>query len=82
MKITSNNLNTIQDIATNSTPQFLELKTTKLYNVKCSNCGKDTKVIFEPVPGRPVYCKDCFAKQRESGDSKPFKKSEDSEEKY
>ena len=21
---------------------------TKLYNVKCSNCGKDTKVIFEP----------------------------------
>jgi CxxC-x17-CxxC domain-containing protein len=35
---------------------------TKLYNVKCSNCGKDTKVIFEPVPGRPVYCKNCLKK--------------------
>ncbi|MCX5711748.1 MAG: type IV secretion system DNA-binding domain-containing protein, partial [Candidatus Omnitrophica bacterium] len=32
----------------------------KLYDVKCSNCGKDTKVIFEPVAGRPVYCKSCL----------------------
>ena len=35
---------------------------TKLYDVKCSNCGKDTKVIFEPVPGRSVYCKSCLKK--------------------
>jgi CxxC-x17-CxxC domain-containing protein len=35
---------------------------TKLYNVKCSNCEKDTKVIFEPVAGRPVYCKNCLKK--------------------
>lgn len=35
---------------------------TKLYDVKCSNCGKDTKVIFEPVAGRPVYCKNCLKK--------------------
>ncbi len=35
---------------------------TKLYDVKCSNCGKDTKVIFEPVAGRPVYCKSCLKK--------------------
>jgi CxxC-x17-CxxC domain-containing protein len=35
---------------------------TKLYDVKCSNCGKDTKVIFEPVSGRPVYCKNCLKK--------------------
>ena len=35
---------------------------TKLYDVKCSNCGKDTKVIFEPVAGRPVYCKSCMKK--------------------
>ncbi|MCX6721818.1 MAG: TraM recognition domain-containing protein, partial [Candidatus Staskawiczbacteria bacterium] len=34
----------------------------KLYDVKCSNCGKDTKVIFEPVAGRPVYCKSCLKK--------------------
>ncbi|MCX6720695.1 MAG: type IV secretion system DNA-binding domain-containing protein [Candidatus Staskawiczbacteria bacterium] len=35
---------------------------TKLYDVKCSSCGKDTKVIFEPVAGRPVYCKSCLKK--------------------
>ncbi|OGZ83279.1 MAG: hypothetical protein A2416_00500, partial [Candidatus Staskawiczbacteria bacterium RIFOXYC1_FULL_37_52] len=34
----------------------------KLYDVKCSNCGKDTKVVFEPVAGRPVYCKSCLKK--------------------
>jgi len=40
----------------------------KLYDVKCSNCGKDTKVIFEPVAGRPVYCKSCMKKMK---DNKP-----------
>jgi len=35
---------------------------TKLYDVKCSNCGKDTKVIFPPEPGRAVYCKSCLKK--------------------
>lgn len=38
---------------------------TKLYDVKCSNCGKDTKVIFEPIAGRPVYCKSCLKKMKE-----------------
>ena len=38
---------------------------TKLYNVKCSNCGKDTKVIFEPVAGKPVYCKSCLKKMKD-----------------
>jgi len=37
---------------------------TKLYDVKCSNCGKDTKVIFEPVAGRAVYCKSCLKKMK------------------
>jgi CxxC-x17-CxxC domain-containing protein len=37
---------------------------TKLYEVKCSNCGKDTKVIFEPTPGKPVYCKSCLKKMK------------------
>jgi len=37
---------------------------TKLYDVKCSNCGKDTKVIFEPTAGRPVYCKSCLKKMK------------------
>ena len=42
---------------------------TKLYDVKCSNCEKDTKVIFEPVAGRPVYCKSCLKKISARGGS-------------
>ncbi|MFA6190624.1 MAG: type IV secretion system DNA-binding domain-containing protein [Candidatus Staskawiczbacteria bacterium] len=37
----------------------------KLYDVKCSSCGKDTKVIFPPEPGRAVYCKNCLKKLKE-----------------
>jgi CxxC-x17-CxxC domain-containing protein len=40
---------------------------TKLYDVKCSNCGKDTKVIFPPEPGRAVYCKSCLKKNKDQG---------------
>jgi CxxC-x17-CxxC domain-containing protein len=32
------------------------------YEANCSSCGKLTHVPFEPLPGRPVYCKDCLAK--------------------
>ena len=32
--------------------------------VKCSECGKETEVPFKPTAGRPVYCRDCFAKHR------------------
>jgi CxxC-x17-CxxC domain-containing protein len=39
-----------------------------LYDAKCSLCGKWTKVIFEPSPDRPVYCKNCLKKAKgESG---------------
>ena len=43
-------------------PRAMPTGEAKLYDVKCSNCGKDTKVIFEPVSGRPVYCKSCLKK--------------------
>ena len=31
-------------------------------DVTCSKCGKATTVPFTPTPGRPVFCRDCFAK--------------------
>lgn len=37
-----------------------------LYNVKCSNCGKDTQVPFQPSGGRPVYCRDCYMQKKNS----------------
>ncbi|UMX47622.1 MAG: type IV secretion system DNA-binding domain-containing protein [Candidatus Nealsonbacteria bacterium DGGOD1a] len=35
---------------------------TKMHEITCSMCGKKTKVIFEPEPGRKVYCKPCLKK--------------------
>jgi len=32
----------------------------QMYAVKCSSCGKDAQVPFEPRSGRPVYCSDCY----------------------
>ena len=34
----------------------------QMFPVKCSDCGKDTQVPFEPRTGRPVYCSDCYNK--------------------
>lgn len=36
----------------------------QMFPVKCSECGKDAQVPFEPRTGRPVYCSDCFNKVR------------------
>ena len=33
-----------------------------LYDAICSNCNKNTKVIFPPDPAKPVYCKSCLKK--------------------
>jgi len=37
-----------------------------LYDAVCSECGKPTKVVFPPDGKRPVYCKTCFKKVRET----------------
>jgi len=34
----------------------------EMFPAKCSECGKDTQVPFEPREGRPVYCSDCYRK--------------------
>ena len=34
----------------------------QMFPVKCSACGKDTQVPFEPRGDRPVYCSDCYRK--------------------
>ena len=38
----------------------------QMYTVTCASCGVETTVPFEPKNGRPVYCKDCYVKQKES----------------
>ena len=38
----------------------------QMFPAKCSDCGKDTQLPFEPRNGRPVYCSDCYRKVRVS----------------
>ena len=33
-----------------------------MFQATCSDCGKSCEVPFRPVEGRPVFCRDCFAK--------------------
>ncbi len=39
----------------------------KMWPATCSDCGKECEVPFEPTVGRPVYCRECFAKRRGRG---------------
>ncbi len=34
------------------------------YPVTCAECGQETTVPFKPTGDRPVYCRDCFEKNR------------------
>src|SRR3989344_6433049 len=41
---------------TSSEPAGTDQQGRQLYTVKCSTCGNDTQVPFQPTDGRPVYC--------------------------
>ena len=34
------------------------------FEITCSECGKKDTVPFQPKGDRPVYCRDCFRKNR------------------
>ncbi|MGI5880079.1 MAG: zinc-ribbon domain containing protein [Syntrophomonadaceae bacterium] len=36
----------------------------EMFTAVCAECGVDTEVPFRPVDGRPVYCQECFQRQR------------------
>ena len=36
----------------------------EMHKAICSECGKECEVPFVPTEGRPVYCKECYAKRR------------------
>lgn len=35
----------------------------EMHKAVCEECKKECEVPFKPTEGRPVYCKDCFAKK-------------------
>lgn len=36
----------------------------EMFDAVCAACGSATKVPFQPRDDRPVYCSDCFSKQK------------------
>jgi CxxC-x17-CxxC domain-containing protein len=41
-----------------------DFKPREMHKAVCSECGKECEVPFKPTEGRPVFCRDCFAKKR------------------
>jgi len=38
----------------------------ELHDAVCSDCQKQTKVPFQPIEGRPVYCRDCYKAKKDN----------------
>lgn len=47
-------------------PRFSERDSTPrtMYPAKCSDCNNDCEVPFEPIEGKPVYCRNCYQNHR------------------
>ena len=41
----------------------------QMHQIQCAQCGKDDEVPFKPRGDRPVYCSDCFTKNRPAATS-------------
>jgi CxxC-x17-CxxC domain-containing protein len=37
-----------------------------MHTVTCAECGAETQVPFEPTEGRPVFCRECYSKQKKA----------------
>lgn len=36
----------------------------EMHDAVCAECKQPCQVPFKPTEGKPVYCRDCFAKHR------------------
>jgi len=36
----------------------------EMHKATCSECGAECEVPFKPTEGKPVYCRECFAKRK------------------
>jgi CxxC-x17-CxxC domain-containing protein len=39
----------------------------EMFSATCADCGNEARVPFQPRGDKPVYCSDCFSKQRGGG---------------
>ena len=44
----------------------------QMHKTICDSCGKDCEVPFRPSGDKPVYCSDCFEKNREGSEPRRF----------
>lgn len=40
----------------------------EMHDATCSDCGTQTQVPFKPKEGKPVYCKDCYMKRKNTSE--------------
>ena len=36
----------------------------EMHKATCSECGQECEVPFKPKEGKPVYCRECYAKKK------------------
>ena len=36
----------------------------EMHKAKCDECKKDCEVPFKPTEGKPVFCRECYAKRK------------------
>ncbi len=41
----------------------------EMHKAVCSECKKECEVPFKPTEGKPVFCKECYAKRKPRFDS-------------
>ena len=37
----------------------------EMHKATCAECGTECEVPFKPMEGRPVFCRNCYAKKKE-----------------
>ena len=45
----------------------------EMFSATCAECGNEARVPFQPRGDKPVYCSDCFSKQRGGGYSSSYR---------
>jgi len=48
-------------------PRFRD-RDKKMYSAICDKCGKPCQVPFQPTPGKPIYCDQCFDRGGKGGE--------------
>ncbi|MBU0628128.1 MAG: hypothetical protein KKC75_02985 [Nanoarchaeota archaeon] len=54
----------------------------EMHEVTCDKCGKSCEVPFKPTGSKPVYCRDCYRKDEDSGSESRFGSRRESRPRY